>query len=80
MCQLRRSNAGDLNLAFGTEYFLAKTLALRLGAQFPSVTSYTFGIGYYGSRLSLDLGFEQHPLLGLSSALSVNINLKHHEK
>ena len=79
LCQLQRINSGDLNLAFGTEYFLVKSLVLRLGARFPSVNAYTFGIGYYGSRLSLDLGFEQHPLLGLSSALRVSINLKRHE-
>lgn len=80
MCQLSRANTGNFNFSFGTEYFLVKTLALRLGVRFPTVTSYTFGIGYWGSRLSVDLGFEQHPLLGLSSVLSVNINLKHHEK
>ena len=75
LSQLRLDNDNKFDLSFGTEYIFAKTVALRLGARFPNISSYTFGLGYRNRKISLDVGFEQHPLLGLSSSISVWINL-----
>lgn len=65
-----------LSCAFGSEYQLFKLLSLRAGVRFPDITTYSFGMGWTFDRLSIDLGFEQHPWLGLSSVISLSYKIR----
>jgi hypothetical protein len=66
------------NIAFGTEVFLTNNLIVRGGIKVPSSFSYSFGAGFYFSWIRFDLGFEQHPVLGLSSSASIIFQCKRH--
>lgn len=64
----------ELVLAGGAEVFPLKYLALRAGFKLPSSASYSFGIGLYQNTWKMNLGFEQHQVLGLSASISLLIN------
>jgi hypothetical protein len=65
-----------VSCSFGFEYRLFKFLNIRSGVQFPDVTTYSFGFGWTFERLNIDIGFEQHPWLGLSSAIGVSYEIR----
>jgi hypothetical protein len=65
-----------LNAGLGSEYALSKLISLLAGVQFPNCLSYSFGIRISCKSIRIDLGFEQHPVLGLSSALAFSCNIK----
>jgi hypothetical protein len=70
----------QLNVLMGAECLLMKSLFVRFGIKLPYNTSYSFGIGTHLKHMNLDLGFEQHPCLGLSSALSWTLELDKNDK
>ncbi len=61
----------DFYYSMGAEYFLVKELSIRGGIKFPASTSFSFGLGTNLHNFSLDIGFEQHTILGLSSSFSL---------
>jgi hypothetical protein len=62
--------------SFGAEYELYKFLSIRAGIWFPDRLSYSFGLGMSFGLFRFDLGGEQHPLLGLSSAISLSYKIR----
>lgn len=78
--QIDWDNYKQLNVRMGAECLLMKSLFIRIGIKIPCNTSYSFGTGIQLKRMDIDLGFEQHPCLGLSSSLSWIIKLNKNEK
>jgi hypothetical protein len=64
-----------LECSFGTEYKLCRLLIIRAGIRLPERLSYSFGLGMVSGSFCFDIGFEQHPLLGLSSALALTYKI-----
>jgi hypothetical protein len=60
----------------GSEYEFCKLLRIRAGIRLPERLSYSFGVGMTFGTLCFDLGFEQHPFLGLSSAMALSYKIK----
>ncbi len=69
-----------VDIALGSEVFLNKRLAIRGGIKLPSSMTYSFGTGIFFTGVDFNLGFEQHPVLGLSSSVSVVIQIKRNGK
>lgn len=69
-----------IDVALGTEVYLTRNLIVRGGIKLPSSMSYTFGAGFCFSWIHFDLGFEQHPVLGLSSSASIVVQINWHAK
>lgn len=65
-----------LTYSLGVECFIADYLTLRTGLKYPEILSFSFGIGLKFQRFSIDLGFEQHSILGLSSACTLAFKIK----
>jgi hypothetical protein len=63
----------------GTEYWLIKNLSIRFGMRLVENPSFSFGTGMIYNRIAVDFGFQQHPVLGLSSAVSIIIQLNKHD-
>lgn len=72
--QLNWEEHVPLSLSGGVEVFPHRNLALRAGFKLPSSASYSFGLGLYQRRWRLNIGFEQHQILGLSASISLLIN------
>jgi hypothetical protein len=69
-----------IDVAMGAEVYLTGNLIVRGGIKIPSSLSYSFGTGLYYSWIRFDMGFEQHPVLGLSSSASIIIQISRHAK
>ena len=78
-CKLSWTDYQWIDIALGTEVFLTENLTVRAGIEIPSSMSYSFGAGFFLHNLNFDLGFEQHPVLGLSSAASITLQITPHE-
>jgi hypothetical protein len=63
-------------LVVGGEYWLIKNLSLRFGARLINSPAFSFGTGIVYHQTGIDFGFEQHPVLGLSATVSINIKLR----
>lgn len=55
---------------YGAEHTLKDKVALRIGF-IPYNSTYSFGVGYHGRRLSIDLAFINHQVLGISPNFSM---------
>ncbi len=56
----------------GIEYEPIENLKLRTGVAFSDKNFFpAFGIGYFYKNLTIDIAFENHPLLGMKSGVSV---------
>jgi hypothetical protein len=73
--QMDWENYNFLNIRIGAEYLILKSLFIRFGVKLPNNSSYSLGLGTHLKRTEIDLGFEQHTCLGLSSSLSWIIQL-----
>jgi hypothetical protein len=60
---------------FGGEYWLIKNLSFRFGVRLINRPSFSFGTGVLYHNTGINLGFERHPVLGFSSAVSVTMKL-----
>jgi hypothetical protein len=74
--QINYSEFEICNYSMGAEFFIAEYLSIRAGLKFPASLSFSFGLGMEFQRLSIDFGFEQHSILGLSSAITMNYKIK----
>ena len=74
--QINYSEFEIFHYSMGAEYFLAEYLSICAGLKFPASLSFSFGLGMEFQRLSIDFGFEQHSILGLSSAFSMGYKIK----
>ncbi|MGD2035661.1 MAG: hypothetical protein PVF73_11425, partial [Bacteroidales bacterium] len=61
--------------SMGIEYLIAGPVSVRAGLKLLEKLTWSFGTGINIGKFSIDTGFEHHPLLGLSSALSVNYRI-----
>jgi hypothetical protein len=77
--QLNWNEFEKVTILFGGEYLLIKNLSLRFGMKLPENPTFSFGTGIICHRIAIDFGFEQHPVLGLSAAVSIIIELKNHD-
>jgi hypothetical protein len=62
----------DVNIKSGLEYFLFESLFLRGGISTKPSTS-TFGLGYKMKKLSADIAFTHHEILGFTPHFSMQI-------
>ncbi len=62
--------------SMGAEYYIIPGLIVRAGLKFPAALSYSFGSGFIFRKLTIDLGFEQHSVLGMSSAFTIHYTIK----
>lgn len=61
---------------WGTSYMPIKNMHLDVGGYLlDDIYTITFGTGYKSRRLGVALGFESHPILGLSSSISLAFTL-----
>lgn len=74
--QINYSEFEIFNYSMGVEYFPAEYLSIRTGLKFPASLSFSFGLGMKFQRFSIDFGFEQHSIIGLSSAISMSYKIK----
>ncbi len=74
--QINYSEFEIFTYSMGAEYFPAKYLSIRTGLKFPASLSFSFGLGTNFQRFSIDFGFEQHSILGLSSAFTMAYKIK----
>jgi hypothetical protein len=65
-----------MEYALGSEYLLAHSFMVRFGVRFPDRLSYSFGAGIEIDSFFIDIGVEQHTVLGLSSALAICYKIK----
>ena len=70
--QLELTDFSQVSASIGLEYRIVKVLAIRAGVTSGALQNYSFGFGWRWNKLSLDLGFRQHPWLGLSTAVAVS--------
>lgn len=77
--QLNYSEFKAFTYSMGAECFLARYFSLRAGLKFPASVSFSFGFGVRFQRFSIDMGFEQHSVLGLSSAFSIDYKIRQNE-
>ncbi len=71
----------DLDLAAfyktGIQYEPVKNFMLRTGVQFSKRNTFlAFGLGYTFKKITIDLGYEQHPILGAKSGISIMYRIK----
>jgi hypothetical protein len=69
--EFKRITAG-----LGSEYTVCSFLSLLAGVQFPDHLNYSFGIRISSKSFRFDVGFENHPVLGLSPALAFSCKIK----
>jgi hypothetical protein len=69
------SSGRNLILRTGFEYEAVKKLFLRGGFSSEN-TSFTFGLGYLLKSLKLDLGFATHEKLGITSSVSIVLQIR----
>ncbi len=74
--QINWNEFRDFTFIMAAECFIVKYLFIRVGMKFPVSQSFSFGLGTNFQRFSMDLGFEQHSVLGLSSALSISYKIR----
>ena len=64
----------EWHLSLGAEYRIVKLLAVRMGVKMGNVKSYSFGLACHQKKIGIDIGFEQHTCLGMSSAITATYN------
>lgn len=69
------STGRNIDLKAGFEYEPSETIKIRGGFRSEN-TSFSFGIGYLLKFAQLDLGFETHEMLGVTSSVSIIFSLK----
>jgi hypothetical protein len=74
--QFNRDNFIENNLAVAGEYWFLKVFAVRAGLKIRDNPSWSFGSVIKFHKFQLDMGFENHTILGLSAALSIIYTLK----
>jgi hypothetical protein len=74
--QFHTSKLNKVTGSFGFEYIVYKGILIRAGIKMPDIASYSFGIGYCIHRIEIDMGFRQHPWLGVSSAVGLNYKFR----
>jgi hypothetical protein len=74
--QLDWDRFDKIDMVFGGEYWLIKNLSVRFGVRLINNPAFSFGTGILYRRTCIDFGFERHPVLGLSAAVSIIIELK----
>ncbi len=62
------------SISAGSEVLLMKSLAIRVGVSSLPLYQYTLGLGYRQKSISGNVAFSRHPVLGMSSFIS----LSHH--
>lgn len=73
--QLEKRLDQNLRIQSGLEYQLLESLYLRAGIMTDPFTS-TFGLGYEINRISADIAFSRHPILGFTPHFSLQVNLR----
>lgn len=74
-----QTNWNDFNTfscSMGAEYYITHYLIVRAGLKYPTAISYSFGPGFIFRKFTIDLGFEYHAVLGLSSACTMCYKIK----
>lgn len=61
--------------SIGTEITCLKSISFRFGASNHETSRYSFGLGYLSDPVSADVAFAYHPVLGLTSTISFQIQL-----
>jgi hypothetical protein len=74
--QLQMEKSGNSQVSIGFEVKLIETLFVRAGISNNQQTNYSFGLGYIHNSLSCDVAFSHHPILGLSSFITVRYSFK----
>ncbi|MBN1597732.1 MAG: hypothetical protein JW894_05520 [Bacteroidales bacterium] len=72
-------NYEKIEYAFETKYYPVNRMEVRAGFRLPHYTGYMFGTEIKLSRYTIDTGFEIHPVLGISSSISLLITIGEHE-
>ncbi len=65
----------ELNYALGAEYRLCNSFTVRAGVRFPDRLCYSYGVGLNLTNIRIDLGFDQHQVLGISSSFTLTYNI-----
>jgi hypothetical protein len=76
MCfELEKNSENNLILKTGTEFLPLRNLAIRFGFS-GKPFAYTAGIGYQYGKISTDIGFSYHGVLGFTPSVSIQFKLK----
>jgi hypothetical protein len=67
-------------LSVGSELTIVRNLAVRLGVSTLESMSYTVGIGFNPSRISVDLALAHHPVLGYSTFFTLEFHGIQHKR
>jgi hypothetical protein len=60
----------------GVEIAFKKVMQVRAGLSYGTVPQVTFGTGFFFRKLTIDLAMIRHPLLGYSTALTINFKIR----
>jgi len=60
----------------GTEFMISDKIIIRTGITYMTYVQGTLGLGFMSERLQTNISFKTHPVLGISTALTLNFNLK----
>lgn len=77
-CKINWTGFHWIDFAMGTEVNLGENIVVRGGIRLPSAPAYSFGAGMCYSSVQIDLSFDNHPVLGLSSSASVILKFNRH--
>lgn len=78
MLQLRKYLNRDIRIESGIEYLLMESLYIRGGIMTEPFQS-TFGIGYLINKVSADIAFTRHPVLGFTPHFSLQVKFERYK-
>jgi hypothetical protein len=70
--QVNYNEFETLTYSMGAECIIAELFVIRTGIKYPESLCFSFGTGFDFQRFSVEIGFEQHSILGLSTALTLS--------
>ncbi len=68
-------NKQETIFSIGTEITCLKSISFRFGASNHEPARYSFGFGYLSGTVCADMAFAYHPVLGLTSSISFQMQL-----